>query len=75
MHGVQCESWTACSHRRTHLPDLRISATINRTLTAADRHDTPPDARSFQRRWDSVIVLRATLQGVAIASLCVSLLN
>jgi hypothetical protein len=55
---------------------LRISAPINRTLTAAaDRHDTPPDARSLQRRWDSVIVLRATLQGVAIVSLCVSLLN
>jgi hypothetical protein len=55
---------------------LRISAPINRTLTAAaDRHDTPPDARSLQRRWDSVIVLRATLQGIAIAGLCVSLLT
>ena len=55
---------------------LRISAPINRTLTAAaDRHETPPNARSLQRRWDSVIVLRAILQGVAMAGLCVSLLD
>jgi hypothetical protein len=55
---------------------LRISAPINRTLTAAaDRRETPSDARSLQCRWDSVIVLRATLQGVAVAGLCVSLLS
>lgn len=50
------------------LLDLRISAPINRTLTAAaDQHETPPNARSLQRDWDRVIVLRAILQGVAVA--------
>jgi hypothetical protein len=55
---------------------LRISAPINRILTAAaDRHETPANVRFLQDRWDSVIVLRAVLQGVAIVGLCVSLLD
>jgi hypothetical protein len=55
---------------------LRISAPINRVLTAAaDRHETPADVRSLQDRWDRVIVLRAALQAVAIVGLCVSLLR
>ena len=44
---------------------LRISAPINRTLTAAaaaDAHQTPDDARALQRVWDRVIVPRAVLQ-------------
>ena len=54
----------------------RISAPINRTLTsAADHHETPPDVRALQRQWDRIIVLRASLQGLAIAALCVSLIS
>lgn len=35
---------------------LRISAPVNRTLTAAAASGhAPPDARSLQRRWDGVI--------------------
>ena len=55
---------------------LRISAPINRTLTAAaDRRETPANVRSLQDLWNSVIGLRAVLQGFAIAALCVSLLS
>ncbi|MGO9955437.1 MAG: DUF1772 domain-containing protein [Solirubrobacteraceae bacterium] len=55
---------------------LRISAPINRTLTAAaDQHETPPNARALQREWDRIIVPRATLQGLAIAALCVTLIT
>lgn len=55
---------------------LRISAPINRTLTAAaDRGDTPADARALQRRWDGVVTLRAVLQVVAMAALCAALLR
>src|SRR6202034_765044 len=43
---------------------LRISAPVNRALTAAARAgEVPADARSLQRRWDSVITARAILQG------------
>ena len=53
----------------------RIGAPINRELTAAvDSHTTPAHARALQERWDRVIVLRATLQGLAILSLAVTLL-
>ena len=42
---------------------LRISAPINRTLTAAaDQHETPPNARALQRDWDRIIVPRAILR-------------
>ena len=54
--------------------DLRISAPVNRTLTAdAASGHVPPDARSLQRRWDSVITTRALLQAVAVAALCAAL--
>ncbi|SDH10748.1 DUF1772 domain-containing protein [Pseudonocardia oroxyli] len=46
---------------------LRISAPLNRILTAAaDAHETPADVRSVQQRWDHVIVPRAVLQGLAV---------
>jgi hypothetical protein len=55
---------------------LRISAPINRTLTAAaDQHQTPPNARALQRDWDHIIVPRAILQCLAVAALCVSLIT
>lgn len=55
---------------------LRVSAPINRALTAAaDNHETPANARALQRDWDRVIVPRAILQGVATAALCVSLVS
>ncbi len=55
---------------------LRISAPINRTLTAAaDAHETPANARALQRDWDRIIVPRAALQGLAVAALGVSLIS
>lgn len=55
---------------------LRISAPINRELTAAaDRHETHPRARDLQAAWDRIIVLRAVLQGVAVVALGVSLIG
>ena len=54
---------------------LRVSAPINRQLTAAADHpEQPTDARALQRRWDKVITTRATLQGMAVAALCLTLL-
>jgi hypothetical protein len=53
---------------------VRISAPVNRALTAAaTTGNLPPDVRSLQRTWDSVIVIRAVLQGVAVAALCAAL--
>jgi hypothetical protein len=53
---------------------LRVSAPINRRLTAAaGAHETPADARAWQRDWDRVIVPRAILQAVAVLALGVSL--
>jgi hypothetical protein len=53
---------------------LRISAPVNHALTtAAASGHVPPDARSLQRRWDSVITTRALLQAVAVAALCAAL--
>jgi hypothetical protein len=55
---------------------LRISAPINRTLTAAaDAHKTASNARALQRDWDRVIVPRAVLQGLAVVALCISLIS
>jgi hypothetical protein len=55
---------------------LRISAPINRRLTAAaDAHETPADARTLQRNWDRIIVPRALLQGVAVLALGASLIS
>jgi Domain of unknown function (DUF1772) len=54
---------------------LRVSAPINHQLTAAVDHPGPPtDARALQRNWDKVITARATLQGLAVAALCLTLL-
>ena len=55
---------------------VRISAPINRAFTAAaDRHETPANARALQHDWDRIIVSRAVLQGLAIAALCVTLMD
>ena len=55
---------------------LRISAPINRALTAAaDAHQTPANARALQRDWDRVIVPRAVIQGLAVAALGLSLIS
>jgi hypothetical protein len=55
---------------------LRISAPIDRTLTAAaDAHETPSNARALQRDWDRIIVPRAVLRGLAVVALCVSLIG
>lgn len=55
---------------------LRISAPINRTLTAAaDAHQNPANALALQRDWDRIIVPRAVLQGLAVATLGVSLIS
>ena len=52
----------------------RISAPINRELTAAaDRHETPANARTLQAAWDRIIVLRASLQGLAVLGLGLSI--
>ena len=54
---------------------LRVSKPINQQLTAAvDRREPPTDARALQRNWDKVITIRATLQGLAVAALCLTLL-
>ena len=51
-----------------------INAPINKQLTqAAQEGRVPPNARDLQTRWDSVIYLRAALQGIAVAGLCVTL--
>ncbi len=53
----------------------RISAPINRVLTASvDNHETPANARMLQHNWDRIIVLRATLQGVAVLALGICLI-
>lgn len=55
---------------------LRISAPINRRLTAAvDAGETPANARALQRDWDRIIVPRAVLQGLAILVLGISLIS
>jgi hypothetical protein len=58
-------------------PYLGIAAPINRELTrAAIAHEMPLDARSMQRRWDSIIDLRVGLQtaglGLLIAAVVVA---
>ena len=52
----------------------RIAKPINATLTAAALAGTvPADARTLQDRWESIIPLRAALQGLALVLLCVAL--
>ena len=54
---------------------LRVSAPINRQLTAAaEAGDVPANVRVLQRNWDRIITTRAVLQGLAVAALCVTLL-
>jgi uncharacterized membrane protein len=55
---------------------VRISAPINRRLTAAAvAHETPAGARAWQRDWDRIIVARAVLQGLAVLSLGAGLIS
>jgi transposase-like protein len=51
------------------------SATGSALTAAADKHETPPNARALQHDWDRVIVPRAVLQGLAVAALCVNLIS
>jgi len=53
----------------------RISAPINRQLSvAAEAGDTPPNARLLQAKWDRIINARATIQGLAVAALCLTMI-
>jgi hypothetical protein len=55
---------------------VRISAPISARLTgAAQRGETPTDARQLQHRWDSVITARSGLQMLAIVALCTVLIT
>jgi hypothetical protein len=54
----------------------RVSAPINRQLTAAaDSGQVLPHVRVLQANWDRIINARAILQGLALAALCVALMN
>ena len=53
----------------------RISAPINRQLTlAAEEGRTLANGHALQAKWDAIIDVRAMLQGVAVAALCVPLI-
>jgi hypothetical protein len=53
----------------------QVSAPINRQLTAAADAALPlPNGRVLQAKWDRTIDVRAMLQGLAVAALCVALL-
>ena len=55
---------------------LRVSAPINRQLTAAVDQPAPStDARTLQHNWDRVITIRAVLQGLAVTTLGIALLT
>ena len=52
----------------------RISLPINKVfIDAAETGRVPPDARQLQQRWDSIINLRAALQGAALLGFCLTL--
>jgi hypothetical protein len=52
----------------------RISLPINKVFIAAvERNEVPDDARALQVRWDSIITLRAVLQGLALLAFCISI--
>jgi len=52
----------------------RVSLPINKELIAAtETGEIPPNLRDLQRRWDSIVVLRATLQGTALLGACLVL--
>ncbi|WP_445167273.1 DUF1772 domain-containing protein [Mycolicibacterium sp. Dal123E01] len=53
---------------------IRVSAPINRQLTAASEAGEPlSNARALQADWDRIINARAFLQGLAVVALCVAL--
>lgn len=53
---------------------LRVSAPINRRLTAAaENNRVLTDVRALQADWDRIIDARAVLQGLALAALCLTL--
>jgi hypothetical protein len=53
----------------------KISAPVNKQLTAAAIQGTTPDnARALQRTWDSVIDPRVALQLIALVALCCTLI-
>jgi Domain of unknown function (DUF1772) len=53
----------------------RISAPVNKQLTAAATQGTTPvNARTLQRTWDSVINVRVALQAIALLALCYAVL-
>lgn len=53
---------------------LLVSAPINRMLTAAaDEGRQLANGRALQAKWDRIIGVRALLQGLAVAALCVVL--
>lgn len=53
----------------------QVSAPVNRQLTAAaEAGQSLPNGRVLQAQWDRVIYARATLQGLALAALCVVLM-
>jgi hypothetical protein len=55
---------------------LRVSAPINRQLTAAAMaRDVPANARVLQANWDRVINARAALQSLAVCALCTALIT
>ena len=55
---------------------LRIAAPINRRMTkAAHDHQTPADIRAMQKRWDSIITTRTSLQSSAMALLIATLIS
>lgn len=53
---------------------LRVSAPINRRLTAAaENNRVLTNVRALQADWDRIINARAVLQGLALAALCLTL--
>lgn len=53
---------------------LRVSAPINRRLTAAAQNNRVlTNVRALQADWDRIINARAVLQGLALAALCLTL--
>ena len=52
---------------------FRVAKPVNAVLTAAaNRGESLPDARQLQRRWDSVIIPRALMLGIALLCLALS---
>jgi hypothetical protein len=52
----------------------RVSLPINKVfIEAAEAGQVPAGARRLQQRWDSIINLRAALQGVALLGFCLTL--